>query len=320
MPNLYKEIYKTIKKYDTIVIARHVGADPDALASEIALRDIIINTFPNKKVYAVGYPASKFKFLGLLDKFTEDLYNNSLLIVLDTPDLKRIDNVEPNKFKYVIKIDHHPIVDKYANIEWIDDKASSTCQMIIELVFNTKLKMTKESAEKLYIGVISDTNRFMFSYTSSKTFALISKLIKKTNIDFTSLYEALYLRPIKEVRFEGYIANNLKISENGMAYIVITDDILTKYDVDTATAGKMINNFNYIEEVLVWAFFSVDKANDIIRGSIRSRGPIINEIATHFGGGGHIYASGVRIKELSDIELLVNELDASCREYKDIHE
>lgn len=320
MPNLYKEIYKAIKKYDTIVIARHIGADPDALASEIALRDIIINTFPNKKVYAVGYPASKFKFLGLLDKFTEDLYNNSLLIVLDTPDLKRIDNVEPNKFKYVIKIDHHPIVDKYANIEWIDDKASSTCQMIIELVFNTKLKMTKEAAEKLYIGVISDTNRFMFSYTSSKTFALISKLIKKTNIDFTSLYEALYLRPIKEVRFEGYIANNLKISENGMAYIVITDDILTKYDVDTATAGKMINNFNYIEEVLVWAFFSVDKANDIIRGSIRSRGPIINEIATHFGGGGHIYASGVRIKELSDIELLVNELDASCKEYKDIHE
>ena len=103
MPNLYKEIYKTIKKYDTIVIARHVGADPDALASEIALRDIIINTFPNKKVYAVGYPASKFKFLGILDKFSEELYNNSLLIVLDTPDLKRIDNVEANKFKYELK-------------------------------------------------------------------------------------------------------------------------------------------------------------------------------------------------------------------------
>ena len=81
MPNLYKEIYRTIKKYDTIVIARHVGADPDALASEIALRDIIINTFPNKKVYAVGYPASKFKFLGILDKFSEELYNNSLLIL-----------------------------------------------------------------------------------------------------------------------------------------------------------------------------------------------------------------------------------------------
>lgn len=320
MPNLYKEIYRTIKKYDTIVIARHVGADPDALASEIALRDIIINTFPNKKVYAVGYPASKFKFLGILDKFSEELYNNSLLIVLDTPDLKRIDNVEANKFKYVIKIDHHPIVDKYANIEWIDSKASSTCQMIIELVFNTKLKMTKEAAEKLYIGVVSDTNRFMFSYTSFKTFDLISKLIKKTNIDFTSLYEALYLRQIKEVRFEGYIANNLKISDNGMAYIVIDEDVLNKYEVDSATAGKMINNFNYIEEVLVWAFFSVDKDNDVIRGSIRSRGPIINEVASSFGGGGHIYASGVRIKDISDVDALVTALDNVCKEYKDMHD
>lgn len=314
---LYKEIYKTIKKYNTIVIARHVGADPDALASQIALRDIIINTFPNKKVYAVGYPASKFKFLGILDKFSEDLYNNSLLIALDTPDLKRIDNVDPSKFNYSIKIDHHPIVDEYANIEWIDDKASSTCQMIIELVFNTKLKMTKEAAEKLYIGVVSDTNRFMFSYTSSKTFDLISKLIKKTNIDFTSLYESLYLRQIKEVKFEGYISNNLKISENGMAYIIIDEDTLDKYEVDSATAGKMINNFNYIEEILVWAFFSIDKTNDIIRGSIRSRGPIINEIASKYGGGGHIYASGVRIKEEKEVKQLVNDLDEACKIYKD---
>ena len=316
MSNIYKKIYNTISKYDTIVIARHIGADPDALACQIALRDIILNTFPKKKVFAVGYPASKFRFLGLLDKFNEELYQKSLLIVLDTPDLKRVDNVEPNKFEQVIKIDHHPIVDEYANIEWIDDKASSTCQMIIELVFNTRLKMTKESAEKLYMGVVSDTNRFMFSYTSSKTFELISKLIKKTNIDFTTLYEDLYLRSIKEVKFEGYIANNLKITENGLAYIVIDDSVLKEYDVDSATAGKMINNFNYIEEILVWAFFSVDKANDVIRGSIRSRGPIINETASKFGGGGHVYASGVRIKEMQEIENLISALDDDCKSYK----
>ena len=82
----------------------------------------------------------------------------------------------------------------------------------------------------------------------------------------------------------------------------------------------MINNFNYIEEVLVWAFFSVDKANDVIRGSIRSRGPIINEVASSFGGGGHIYASGVRIKDISDVDALVTALDNVCKEYKDMHD
>lgn len=314
--NIYKSIYKNIRKYNTIVLARHIGADPDAIASQIALRDIILNTFPKKKVFAVGYPTSKFRFLGLLDKFNEDLYKKSLLIVLDTPDLKRIDGVDPDKFECVIKIDHHPIVDKYADIEWIDDQSSSACQMIIELVFNTKLKITKEAAEKLYIGVVSDTNRFMFSYTSSKTFELISQLIKKANVDFTSLYEALYLRPIRELRFEGYITNNLHISENGFAYIVIEEETWKEYGVDSATAGKMINNFNYIEELIVWAFFSVDKNNDIIRGSIRSRGPVINEVASKFGGGGHAYASGVRVKEKEEIEKLICELDMACKEYK----
>ena len=61
--NKFKKIYKMIKKYDTIVIARHVGADPDALGSQLGLKDAIKATFPNKNVYAVGYPASKFKYI-----------------------------------------------------------------------------------------------------------------------------------------------------------------------------------------------------------------------------------------------------------------
>ena len=109
---VYKQIYKKIKKYDTIVIARHVGADPDALASQIGLRDAIKLTFPKKNVYAVGYPASKFKYLGNLDKFNDSMYENSLLIVTDTPDRKIIDGVDPDKFVDSVKIDHHPFVER----------------------------------------------------------------------------------------------------------------------------------------------------------------------------------------------------------------
>ena len=51
---MFNEIYEKIKEHDTIVIVRHIGADPDALGSQFALKEIILKTFPNKKVYAVG--------------------------------------------------------------------------------------------------------------------------------------------------------------------------------------------------------------------------------------------------------------------------
>lgn len=315
--NKYKKIYNMIKKYNRIVIARHVGADPDALGSEIALREIIKETFPKKEVYAVGYPASKFSFLGHLDKMHEEYYEDSLLIVVDLPDKKRIDGVDPSKFNCSIKIDHHPFIEKFCDYEWIDDKASSTSQMIMELVFNTKLKMTSYAAERLYLGLVSDTNRFLFAYTTPKTFDLVSRLIKETGINFTGLYENLYLRPLKEIKFQGYISNNLTITESGFAYIKITEDILKEYEVDPATAGNMVNNFNFIDEIIAWGVFTYDKNRELIRGSIRSRGPIINEVATHFNGGGHIYASGVRLENFEEVDKIVLELEEVCKEYKE---
>ena len=313
---IYRKIYKEIRKAKKIVIARHVGPDHDALGSTLGLKELILNTFPNKEVYVVGSPASKFKFLGELDKFTDDMYD-ALLIVTDTPDKKRVDGVDISKFEKSIKIDHHPFIQKMCDIEWIDDSASSACQMIIELAFYTKLKMSESAAEKLYTGLVSDTNRFLFKYSTAKTFYLVSYLLEETKIDITKIYSNLYTRPYKEIRFYGYMAGNFKITKNGVGYIVIDDDILKEYAVDAATPGNMINDFNYIEEMLVWVSFSYDFELDTYRTSIRSRGPIINDIAGLFGGGGHIYASGARIKSHEDIKALIEALDEKVKNYID---
>ena len=100
--NVYKQIYKEIKKANKIVIARHIGPDPDALGSSLGLKELILNTFPEKKVYVIGNPTNKFKFMGSLDKIDDT--KDALLIVTDTPDLKRIDGANPNQFKNSIKI------------------------------------------------------------------------------------------------------------------------------------------------------------------------------------------------------------------------
>ena len=71
-----KAIYKKIKENDKIILARHIGADPDALGSTIGLSEIIKNTFPKKEVYAIGTTSTKFKYMGKVDKVNEEIHSD----------------------------------------------------------------------------------------------------------------------------------------------------------------------------------------------------------------------------------------------------
>lgn len=317
MNNNFKKIHKIIKKYPKIVIARHIGADPDAIGSQLALKEIILTNWPNKEVYAIGKYSSKFRFLGELDQ-VEDVSEKekSLLIVLDTPDIKRIDEANPDEYEAVIKIDHHPFIEKFGEIEVIDDSASSTCQLITELVFATNLKINSSIAQKLYTGIISDTDRFLHPYTTIKTFKLVTKLLEKTQINFTDLYEPLYIRPLSEIRFKGYIYKNIKITDHNVAYIKITDDIIKEYGVDAASAGNLINDLKYVNEIIVWVFLTEDVKTNLIRANIRSVGPIVNDLASLYGGGGHKYASGVRLDSWTKADELIEDLNKLVRDYQ----
>ena len=287
---MFREIYKKIEEYDTIVIARHIGVDPDALASQLALRDSIKLTFPNKKVMAIGTGSAKFFHIGRLDRLEK--VNNALLIVVDTPDKRRVDSVDFSQFAYTIKIDHHPFVEEFCNIEYIEDTASSACEIIMNLILNTDLQCDSSIASTLYLGLTSDSNRFLFDSCTSNTFGLVSIFLDRYNFELSEVYRKLYMRPMNEVRLEGYIALNMNVTKNGLGYIQITDEVIKQFEVDSASAGNMVNNFNFINEMLVWATLTEDIKNDQIRVSIRSRGPEINQIAEKFNGGGHKFASG----------------------------
>jgi len=315
---LFKEIYRQIKKYDTIVIARHIGADPDALGSQFALKELIYVNFKNKHIYAVGSVASRFRFMGNLDKIDDIDKAKSLLIILDTPDKKRIDGIDNiDEYGMVIKIDHHPFVEKFSNLEYIEPSASSASQLVFKFALDNKLKLTEKIAQNIYLGIVGDTDRFLHNYTTKETFELVTKLLDMTNIKFTKLYEPLYSRPLSEVRFQGYIYQNLKLTENNVAYIKLPEDVLKKFEVDAASAGNMINDLKFVNEILIWVFFSEDTKAGIIKANIRSRGPVINEIANKYGGGGHVYASGARLKTWEEAELLIKDLDEAISSYKE---
>ena len=288
------------------------------MASSFALKNSILLTFPDKHVRLAGTGSNRFSYFGKFDK-NEDIKENTLLIVTDTPDRKRIDGVSDlTKFSDIVKIDHHPFMEKFSDnsIEYIDVAAGSASQIVLELIDNTDLLMDKQIAEQIFWGIVSDTNRFMYNDSTSKTFHYVGNMIEKYDLDIFSLYGSLYARPLSEVRLEGYIGMNMTVTENNVAYIIITNDILEKYKTDAASPGNMIGNFNYINEVLVWVFITEDIKNENYRISIRSRGPIINTIAEKYNGGGHKFASGARITDISLADSLIKDLDELCLKYK----
>ena len=310
---MYKEIVQKIKEYDTILIARHVGVDPDALCSQLALRDSIKLTYPNKKVLAIGTGSSRFISIGKLDKLEN--VSDALLIVCDTPDKRRVDSLDFEQGKYSIKIDHHPFIEKFCDLELIDDTMCSTCEIIINMIYDTELQMNDSIAELLYMGLVSDSNRFLFSSCNYKTFDVVAKLIKDYNVNLETVYQKLYIRPLNEVRLEGYISQNLIVTDNKLAYVIVSDDVINELGVDSASAGNMINNYNFIKEVLVWVTITEDVKNNQYRVSIRSRGPEINKIAEAHNGGGHRFAAGAKPATLEDAMSLIKDLDNELKIY-----
>ena len=314
---MYKKIFDLIKSYDNIVIARHIGVDPDAMASAIALKKSIKETFPEKKVYAVGNGSVKFNFMGHLDKNIDfDKMEKVLLIVTDTPDKKRVDMEEVTHYEKSIKIDHHPFIEKFCDIELINEDKSSASEMIYDLLSNTDLVLNKEICEIIFAGIVADTNRFLFSNSSSATFDIVSKMLKDYKIDITNVYYNLYKRPISEVKFFGYMANNIEVTDNGLGVIKIDKDVVASYKVDPANGGNLINEFNNIGDLLIWLSATEDEKNKVIRVSVRSRGPVINKVLEKHGGGGHALASGAKLKTFKEVDSLIEDLDKLCKKYQ----
>lgn len=311
------KVLELIKKYKRIIIARHIGADPDALGSTFALKKIINYNFPEKEVHVAGAPVSKFKFFGSHDKITDDMYEDALLIALDIPDIKRLDGVNYSKFKDVIKIDHHPEIDKFSDVEIVDINASSASELIARWCYECNLKMPKEAAENIFMGIITDTNRFLFGANKKETYEIVLDLIEKEHIKPNVLYEMIYKRTMEEVRLEGFISLNMKVTKNGLGYVKITKDDLKGFNLDSASVGSIMNNYNFVHGLICWVVFSEDVKNNVIRTSARSRGVKINKLFEQYNGGGHVYACGAKLNDFKEADEVIEKLDKLCEEYNE---
>lgn len=126
------KILSAIKMYDKIIIHRHIRPDPDAYGSQGGLAEIIKASFPQKEVYTVGQEDETLVYLRKMDKISDEVYEGALVIVCDTANTERISDQRYTKGDLLIKIDHHPNMDPYGDILWVDTEASSVSEMIYE--------------------------------------------------------------------------------------------------------------------------------------------------------------------------------------------
>lgn len=300
-----------VKKYDSIIIHRHINADGDALSSQFALKELIRLNFPKKKVYAVGdeYPRYLSSLFPPLDVIDNSFYKNSLVIVVDTANKERISNRNWTLGNFILKIDHHIFVEKYADVEIIDEKSSSCAELIAKIIFNEKkLKINEEIAKFLIIGIITDTGRFLFNNTTVDTFYYSYKLLEK-NFDLDNIYTELYKKDDKLIKFSGYIMLNYK-NKGEISYIILKKGIEKKFNIDFNSAASMVNLI-FSGEKTKYALYAIwNKKEKFYKISLRSKSKPINEIAKKFNGGGHKNASGAKAKNKREIKKMIGELKA----------
>ncbi|HGI6434306.1 TPA: bifunctional oligoribonuclease/PAP phosphatase NrnA, partial [Streptococcus pyogenes] len=166
---IFQQILDKIKEYDTIIIHRHMRPDPDALGSQIGLRDIIRHNFPKKKVLATGFDEPTLAWIAKMDQVTDQDYQGALVIVTDTANTPRIDDERYKKGDFLIKIDHHPNDEVYGDLSYVDTNASSASEIVTDFALSCDLLLSTSAARVLYNGIVGDTGRFLYPATTSKT-------------------------------------------------------------------------------------------------------------------------------------------------------
>ncbi|AND41767.1 bifunctional oligoribonuclease/PAP phosphatase NrnA [Cytobacillus pseudoceanisediminis] len=308
-----QKILDEIKKYETIIIHRHVRPDPDAYGSQGGLAEILKASFPEKSIFTVGKEEETLHYMRRLDEVSDDAYNGALVIVCDTANAERICDDRYGTGNKLIKIDHHPNMDPYGDMMWVDTDASSTSEMIYEFYLFGKdqgLKMSDEAARLLFAGIVGDTGRFLYPSTTEKTFAYAGELIHY-NFSRPELFDKMYELDANIVKLKGYVLQNFEMRGSGAAVMILKKELLEEFQAVPSKASLLVSVLGDVKGIKAWVFFIEE--SDQIRVRFRSKGPIINEVARKYNGGGHPLAAGASIYSWEEMESVVRDLEDVCK-------
>ena len=306
---MFQELLNEIKNHQTIIIHRHKNPDGDALGSQIGLKAILQENFPEKTIYVVGDSAGHYSFMdgSTMDEISDDVYTDALAIVLDTSARHLISDERYPSAHRTARMDHHLFVETICDTEVVDTSFESCCGLVTEFALKTGLKLSPVSAKALYTGMVTDSGRFRYDSTSAQTFRLASALMEQ-KFDTNDIYRKLYADDLARVQLRARFVLKIKLTDCNVAYIYTTKEELDELNVDTFSISRgMVSTMADIKGVDIWINFT--ETDQGVLCELRSNKYNINPIAVKYGGGGHAKASGACVASKEIAMQMLGDLD-----------
>lgn len=286
-----------LKQVKSVVIAGHVRPDGDCVGSCLAVYGYIRENFPEIETDVYLETAnSVFDFLRGAKEIETDYSKDKqyeLFISLDVSDLERLGEAQKyfEQARRTICIDHHITNRGFAEENWVEPKASSTSELVFEAMEEDRI--SKETAEAIYTGIIHDTGIFQYSNTSPRTMEIAGKLMAK-GIEFS--------RIIDETFYQKTYVQNQVLGRALMESILLLDGKIIMgrmrqkdmefYGVTHKDLEGIVNQLRVTKGVEV-AIFLHEVGNQEYKASLRSNGIVdVSQVCAYFGGGGHVKAAG----------------------------
>ena len=293
-----EELSLKLKKEKSVAIICHVRPDGDTLGSALALFHALNNLGIKAKVFCDDTVPSRFFFLKSAELVENVLDGEfSAMLAIDCADITRLGDFYEQfaKHKNTYTLDHHVSNTRYAKENLVIDRASNS-ENALELIESLGAEITEEMANLLLMGIMTDTGNFKHKNVTASTLVSASKLVEK-GADINNIHYHMFSKQSKErAKLFGLTMSKIRyFLDNRFAVAsVLEKDIIASGAKRDETEG-FIDFVMGIDGVEVGACI-LEMGKNKYKISFRSKGTDVNEVASTFGGGGHVLASGCQIQ------------------------
>ena len=306
---MFAAILNEIKSFDTVILHRHSRPDGDAIGSQIGMKHLLLENFPEKNVYVVGDDAGYLSFMedSVMDQIPDETYEGALAIILDCGSPALISDSRWQLAERTVRFDHHIFCGQIADVEAVDSTFESCCGLITQFAVSCGLRLNRPAAQSLYTGMITDSGRFRYDSTTARTFRLASVLMEQ-EFSTDAIYRQLYSDTFESKKRKAEFLLKTRFTPRRVAYIYTTRQELEALQMGTfAVSRGMVNTMADIKGTDIWVNFT-ETAEGVLC-ELRSAGPNINPIAVKYGGGGHAKASGATVADRETAMRMLQDLD-----------